>query len=168
VPVPVNASAQTQAIWTYIYNILAAEINPSGRLSTVADIRKSLHLGWVKKAPSIGVQPLKWSQIGEYGQRRREIEITFLIAAAAFSTVNGNRPPNLDDALASLQPILDAGNGHGIEPIIHDPSNLTLGGYATTTSLHSLVYDWRVIPDADQRTWAYGCYHFNVQTIVTI
>lgn len=168
-PNSVAATAQTQTIWTYLLNLFQTEkdLGSAGRLATLQDIRKSNHF-WTKESPVLGVQPLRWNYTGDYGQRQREIEIQYLISVGAFSQASETRPSNLDDALAALQPLLADDSGNGVEAIMHDPANLTLGGLSTKTNLSSCQYDWQIRSDADQRTWAFGVYILKVQTIVTV
>lgn len=167
-PSNVGPTAQTQAIWTALLAILKAEVAPGKRLATIADVRKSIHFWTKTNGPLLGVQPLEWQYLEHYSQHRRIIKVRFLIAVAAFSTESPSRPANLDDALATLQTLLDDGNGNGVEPIIHDPQNILLGGIAAQTNLSRCQYDWQIRPDADQRTCAYGVYDYDVETLVAV
>ncbi len=172
-PNSVGPTAQTQAIWSYILNLITTENAPGKRLAGIKDVRKSIHF-WTGITPAIGVQPKGWRYVGDYGQRRRYVEVDFLIAIAVATTAtpatsgSNGRAANLDDALAALQVFLDDGNGNGFEPIVHDPANLTLGQLCTKQNLEECMYDWQIRPNADQRLWAYGVYQWKVETIVTV
>ena len=145
-----------------------AGTNPTGRLQTCADMRKSIHL-WTKRLPAIGVQPLGWSAAEDATSKRLVTFKYHIIAHLEWTTAitqNGN-PPNLDDAWAALQPLMSDGNGNGIEAILNDPNNYSLGVPGVITSkLGQLDRVWRIGDGQPPQIQAWAMYEYEVEANV--
>lgn len=137
----------TGAQWAQIVSILKTEAS-SGRLknvswtnqsgsaqtSTIADVRKSLHL-YTGQIPAIGVQLSKYS-IKKYSTAERWLtsEFTILVSvqAKAYTDGSGNAvPANGEDALAQAWAFVSDGTGKGLSEILRDPANRTLNNTCT-------------------------------------
>lgn len=170
-------------IWDALFAKLKAEtnINPTtgaagtgtnttGRLQTCADIRRSIHL-WTKRLPAIGVQAVGWDA-AEDATSKRLVTFKFNIIAHLEWTASmsaSNAPANLDDAWTTLQSLLADGNGNGIEAILNDPANYTLGvSGVITTKLGKLDRVWRIGEGQVPQIQAWALYEYEAQANVYV
>lgn len=166
-----NADVAQKAQWDAIVALLQAEVNPSGKLSTVKYVGRSAHL-WTENSPAIGVQFNK-ATVAPYGSMRREMTSTFWIVvgvqstdATAAANMGADTPPNLEDAMDQLQAIIADGNGNGILPTLNEAQNYSLGGYAYRMIADSVECQWEIGPGKPPAIWAYGVISVTVKQLV--
>lgn len=156
-------------VWTALYNTILSETvlagaNPTGRLQTCKDLRKSIHL-FTGNLPAIGVQSLGW-QAERYSTVHDLLTLRFHIIVAANSKPVTATPANMDDANANLQPLISDGSGNGLGPILRDGENFALTRFMTGVSetwLSQLERSWEIKEGQDPQVIAYGLYMYEVK-----
>lgn len=163
------------SVWAALYSCLQAETNigatgpgtgtnPTGRLQTCADLRKSVHL-WTKRLPAIGIQSLGY-QSERYSTAHDMLTVRFHIIVAANSIPSGATPANMDAANASLQPLISDGAGNGIGPILRDGANFALAPFmagVSETWLSGLERSWEVEEGQTPQVIAYGLFSYEAK-----
>jgi hypothetical protein len=128
---------------------------PGGQLATLLDVRKSAQFS-TDLVPAAAVQ---WMGKDEkaYSNRTRLATHHFRISLAANSAATSTRVANLDDAMGALMPLIDDGNGNGIEPMFTSPANFGLGiSSCQETMIMRTQLSWEVREGAGQIIWAYA------------
>jgi hypothetical protein len=160
-------------VWTALYDVLESETNigatgpgsgsnPTGRLQTCADLRKSIHL-WTQRLPAIGVQSLGY-EAARYSTQFDILTIRFHIIAAANSLPSGAVPANMDASNATLQPLISDGSGNGVGPILRDPENFFLGTPGVIeTWLSGVERSWEVESGQTPQVWSYALFTYIVK-----
>jgi hypothetical protein len=179
VAVQASSDELSKLMWDQLVAVLQAEMTPTGRLSTVQDLRRGIQL-WRDVSPAIGVQHYSYTE-KPYATHKHQVANNFQIACACASVptvVNGSvtKIANLDDANAQLDLLLSDGSGNGVGPVLRstvnnglfDPTlNGKLGLRSEITSLQR-SWDIRAGSDDNERVWAYGLYTYTVYTYVII
>lgn len=163
---PITSSAATNAIWTALYNLLNAQAMAGGKLATVKSVIMGAQFA-SQLVPAIAIDLESWNAQW-FAARRRKVTIAYRIYVAASSVQTATRIANLKDARASLAPILDDGNGNGIEPILGLPANFAAGNIAWEGSLKSYRVASEIREGENQEVWAYGIYDYEAITFVTV
>lgn len=156
--------------WSQLITIIQNEMQVGGRLATLQDLRKGWQL-WTGKIPAMGVQLTKIREEPAVS-RKHLVTTTFQIIVAANSTdvINGDQktPANLDAAMATLQTLISDGSGNGLAPVLRDPANYFLNGYAMRTSITDIDYLWDVEPGETPQIWAYASVTYIAKNEVAI
>lgn len=157
--------------WDAIVNQLKNEmaLGASGRLSSLKDVRHSIHL-WTDSVPAAGVQIMDIS-FQEASNHKRLMTCTYAIIVAAQSTeasAGVNSIPNLDDAMTQVQPLIDDGSGNGIVNVLLDPSFYTVNNFAERSKITGIHYHPEIRPGAPAQIWANVLIDFETQQHVGI
>ena len=168
-----GAAITAKGQWDYLITTLRAETAAGHRLVGVNYVGKAFQL-WNENPPAIGVQ-LKRCTKTRLATSRRLMTSTFWIvigvqstAASAAAHMGANTPPNLEDAMAILEPFVGDASGNGIIPILDDQTNYNMGGYAMTTLSGDVEYDWDIKPGNAPQIWAYAQISLTAQAEVLI
>jgi hypothetical protein len=175
-----SADEQSRTMWNALMAILQAEMTPTGRLSTVQDLRRGAQL-WRQVSPAIGVQHLGYKSMPNASHRRLvNVEFLIVVGAASVSTMDNTQSPpvmtkkaNLDDANALLDPILSDGSGNGVGPVLNDAADngLLYNGAKLANRSHvtmlSRTWDENVGDDNVERVWSFASYHYVAETFTT-
>lgn len=159
--------------WAQIMTILQAQMVPGGQLAGLKDLRKSLHL-WTGALPAAGVQLIELTE--EPRATRRNLVTTLfhiLVSADSTATVTGSTevPANLDAALATLQPLVNDGNGNGITAILRANFGLVNASgqpLALRTQVKSVRYYNDIGAGETPQIFAYALIGFEAQVEVSI
>lgn len=155
------------ALWT----AFSAEMHAGGKLANLVNLRKSKHLAQnavVNPSDVVGgIQMLGHSPPRPYeagGLRRREVDVKFEILLAARSQRVAAAPGMtgriaiLDDALETLRPVIDDGNGRGVIGMLNNPSIFGIPVSGVQLVMQSTLGEGRFYEDiegegADQSVW---------------
>jgi hypothetical protein len=174
------------AQWSYLIAVLKAEAglgsappgtSPGTRLTGVKYIGKAYHM-WTDETPAIGLQ-LKRAKLLPCASRRKWLYTQFDIIMGVNSTIATAAPnkPNLEDAMAQLQPLVSDGQGNGLANVLLDPQYRTLGSStvnsvvqqnAQTSLTDEVEYEWEVGQGQNAQIVAYALLTFTAKQIIAI
>jgi hypothetical protein len=170
-----------ETIWLYVYELLAGNLdtgskvvngqtvllpgegsNPGGLLPLVATVGKST---WPRfgSLPYVGVDPPSMSLKQRYSAPRRDkLSLDLRIIAAVQVQSEGDTVINLEQAWEQLVPIIDDGEGNGVQPILRN--DVLLGGNAIETYITSIRLLWDRAPAGGSSyiAWAELAYNVDV------
>lgn len=138
------------AAWDILYSQLVTETGPTGRISTVKAVTHHQYPSTTNQFPSVGVQFTKasWEIIG---QRTRRETGQFAIVAFTIAAPTDDVADAIEAAVVALRPLVNDGNGNGLEPILNG-IGAYLGGASIRTMLSDIEYD--ILPNPDQSAQA--------------
>jgi hypothetical protein len=138
---PEESSAQQ---WSAITTLLDAQLGPTGKLPTVANVQQSVDL-YTGQSPAIGVQLVRTrSEMSSTKKMKVTSEFVVLVSVKSEYNALAQTPPNLSDANAQLQEIIANGNGHGVVEVLRDPANINLGGMIALLLVTGTDYSWEI------------------------
>ena len=171
-----------QTIWLYVYNLMASNLNtgsetvggkivllpgegtnPDGQLPLVAAVGKST---WPRfgSLPYVGVDPPSLSLKQRYSAPRRDkLSLDMRLIAAVQVQSQGDTVINLEQAWEQLVPIIDDGEGNGVQPILRN--DVLLGGNAIETYLTSCRFLWDRAPAGGSTYIAWAELGYNVDVM---
>jgi hypothetical protein len=158
-----KGAAPALIIYNYIFNLLQAQTNVGNRLvngrmvavpgagdavnpqlNSVLTVGKSTWPAF-GALPFVGLDPPRVTLLERYSAPRRDklALTTKLIAIVDVAPIN-DLILNLDAAWAALFPIMDDGEGNGVQPILRNDS--ILGGNAIETYFSDIIPGWDKSP----------------------
>jgi hypothetical protein len=178
-----KGAAPALIIYNYIFNLLQAQTNVgnvmvNGRMvatpgkgsNDTAQLNSVLTVGkstWPAfgALPFVGLDPPRITLLERYAAPRRDKLAlnTKLIAIVDVSPLD-DLVLNLDAAWAALFPIMDDGEGNGIQPILRNDS--ILGGNAIETYFSDIIPGWDKSPAGGAAYVAWWTFQFTA--VVTV